>query len=441
MTRPRHRALHSRHRGLSRTDVIALIIAAVALVAIITLFLFRLSPHSSITISMRDGTNLRQIHQGALLFAGESRGLYPRPGLMKRKPITFNDEQRIIPGRGDENTAHNTTDRLYSSLIAQRYASPALMVSPGEVNPNVREMRDFNYDAFAPARHSYWDDRFTADLQHGSHVSYAHLLLHGERKFALWNENAPSNTPLFGTRGPIGGVADPDSYTCDRRGNWSGMIVRNDNTTIQLDRMTPPDLFIISDGQRRPALVPPLTPDAGGSRSRSRESPATLRHRRCRAATGCAGRSWACGTGGSREARSLRSARSKEVRNAFWEWRGRAVGAKNFKVARMSALKSSRSALITVTGPARRASVQSTGSRESGRCCSPRIRRPASRSEKRSRGKAAASTSTRRSTRSGNCEKNCIAMPPPSECPTTVALRTSSAASRSRIAAAWAPSE
>jgi hypothetical protein len=247
---PRHNT--TSRRALSRTDVIALIIAAIALAAIITLMLFRVSPHSSITVSMRDSTNLRQIHQGMVLFADESRGLYPRPGLMKRHPVQVNDEERIIPGRGDENAGYNTTDRMYSSLIAQRYASPALMVSPGEVNPFVREMRDFNYDAFSPARHSYWDETFEADLERSSHVSYAHLLLHGERKFNLWNKSAHGNVPLLGTRGPRGGIPDPDSYTCDRRGNWGGMIVRNDNTTMQLDRMTPPDLFVGFTEDRTP---------------------------------------------------------------------------------------------------------------------------------------------------------------------------------------------
>ncbi len=52
-----------------------------------------------------------------------------------------------------------------------------------------------------------------------------------------------------------------------------------------------------------------------------------------------------------------------------------------------------------------------------------------------------AETSASRSTRSGNCQKNCIATPAPSEWPTNVARWTSSETSRSRIAAAWAPSE
>lgn len=238
-------------RGLSRTDVIALIIAAIALAAIAVILLFRLSPHGTFQVSMRDGTNLRQIHQGVILFAGESRGLYPRPGLMKRKPVRINDEERIIPGRGDENVMYNTTDRLYSSMIAQRYAAPSQMVSPGEVNPNVWEIDHFDYDAFAPARHSYWDDQFEADLERGSHVSYAHLLLHGERKYALWNENAPGHVPVFGTRGPLDGVCDPASYTCDRAGRWSGMVVRNDNTTVQLDRMTPPGLYFGAGSDRQ----------------------------------------------------------------------------------------------------------------------------------------------------------------------------------------------
>ena len=47
----------------------------------------------------------------------------------------------------------------------------------------------------------------------------------------------------------------------------------------------------------------------------------------------------------------------------------------------------------------------------------------------------------RRSTRSGNCQKYCIAMPPPSEWPTIVARSTPIAESRSRITAAWAPIE
>jgi hypothetical protein len=50
-------------------------------------------------------------------------------------------------------------------------------------------------------------------------------------------------------------------------------------------------------------------------------------------------------------------------------------------------------------------------------------------------------TSTSRSVRCGNCQKNCIATPPPSECPTIVALSTPIAESTSRMTAAWAPSE
>ena len=50
-------------------------------------------------------------------------------------------------------------------------------------------------------------------------------------------------------------------------------------------------------------------------------------------------------------------------------------------------------------------------------------------------------TSTSRSVRCGNCQKNCIATPPPSEWPTIVARSTPIADSRSRMLAACAPSE
>ena len=50
-------------------------------------------------------------------------------------------------------------------------------------------------------------------------------------------------------------------------------------------------------------------------------------------------------------------------------------------------------------------------------------------------------TSARRCTRSGNCQKKTIAMPPPSEWPTIVARSMPRALSRSRITLAWAPSE
>jgi hypothetical protein len=224
-------------RGLSRVDVIVLIVSAVALLAILTMMLFRLGPESSITVGLRDMANLRQVHQGINLFAMESNGLYPRPGLMRRMPIEVDGEWRFVPGRGDENPSYNTTDRVYSSMIAARYISPDLLISPGEVNPNVQPMRDFNYEAYSPAGHSYWDDRFEANLERTSHTSYAHLLLFGDRKYLLWNDRAPGDTPLLGTRGPKDGVADPDSYTTDPRGNWRGAIVRNDNTTVILESM------------------------------------------------------------------------------------------------------------------------------------------------------------------------------------------------------------
>jgi hypothetical protein len=49
--------------------------------------------------------------------------------------------------------------------------------------------------------------------------------------------------------------------------------------------------------------------------------------------------------------------------------------------------------------------------------------------------------SASRSVRCGNCQKNCIATPPPYEWPTMVARSTSSTASRSRMREACAPSE
>lgn len=246
------RSCRTFRRGVSRADVVALILSAVALAAVGTLILFRLSPHSAITVSMRDGTNLRQVHQGMVLFGGESGGLYPRPGLMKRKPVQVGGEALIVPGRGEENMHYNTTDRLYSSLIMQHYTSPALVVSPGEINPNVREMRNFDYDAFSPAQNVYWDERFQADLEHGSHTSYAHLLLYGGRTIALWHEQAPSHVPLLGTRGPRDGRCHPESLTCDRHGRWTGMVVRNDNTTMRHETMTPPNLEIGSGEDRQP---------------------------------------------------------------------------------------------------------------------------------------------------------------------------------------------
>jgi len=167
-------------------------------------------------LRIKEQAQLAQLEHVLNVFANENDGRYPVPGLLDRKKDP--EFGRQVPGRGPEDTSLNHTAPLYSMMICQNYITPALVVSPAEVNPFVRVMprQDYNYDAYNPIEDNYWDDSFTVRIDKkdpGSNASYAHMAICGAFKTKHWRNTMNADRPVLGTRGPEDGATEGDAFT------------------------------------------------------------------------------------------------------------------------------------------------------------------------------------------------------------------------------------
>jgi len=151
---------------------------------------------------MTDMFNLQQLAQGATI-AGLSGG----SGLPRPSDLT-----------GDVHD--DTTANVYALMVARGVAVPEMLISP------LDEADVVPFDGDIPGRSDVpWNDHFEADLHGVSNVSYAHLVLHGDRAKHWSGRSLDSTMPLFSNRGPKDGVEHEDSLTCDpATGRWAGHV-------------------------------------------------------------------------------------------------------------------------------------------------------------------------------------------------------------------------
>lgn len=153
----------------------------------------------------------------------------------------------IVSGSGD--IGEDTTANLFSAMIALRYTTPENLIAANEYSGYVREMREYNYDAYDPSRSTHWDPNFKADLQRESHVSFAHMPLFGERFDRGWKANFEPRSLILGNRGPKDGIHDPNSYTVGRNQQWGGHALYGEGRIEFLNTFTPPGLTWERHGQ------------------------------------------------------------------------------------------------------------------------------------------------------------------------------------------------
>jgi prepilin-type N-terminal cleavage/methylation domain-containing protein len=237
-------------RGFTLIELLV-VIAIIAL--LIGLLLPALAKAQSNARSLKDKSQVRQIQQGMVIHAGDNRDKYPTPGLVNRLAWdpsggTGGGLQQV-PGAGPEDSSQNSTDHMFSLMVAQGLIPPELCVGVTESNQNIVPRNKYDFDSYNPGDDMYWDNEFKAELEDEGHCSYSHLAICGERKKRRWVNMQDGRDPLIGNRAPefgtsnnVGSVMSTPEYaasnTLELHGSdksWMGHVAMGDGscTTIE----------------------------------------------------------------------------------------------------------------------------------------------------------------------------------------------------------------